>query len=102
MYTPLAAFPTPVTFSPGPLTSITAATEDTKAFRRAGFAGSYPNYTANDWTTAAPSRTPPMVVCPPTQPAFLSSCTATGSCNYGAVTCLCFAGAGTTMSWLCQ
>jgi hypothetical protein len=97
-----AAAPAPpsgVTFTPSPLTGITAATQDHESYSRAQFTGAFPNFKAADWQVAAASR--PSVnstECPPTQPQMFSSCSTDQSvmCTYGAAICFCL------MGWVCQ
>lgn len=86
-----------ITFTPGPLSGITNATQDVKAYVRTGFTGSFPAFKAGDWQLGDASRPYENPVdCPPTQPAQGSACSSmTSACTYGAVTCICFT------QWMC-
>jgi hypothetical protein len=101
---PPEAFPSPVSFSPSPLTGVTASNQETTAYKRVAFAGAYSTYLASDWTTGAPTRSAG-ASCPGTQPANGSSCTSNLSglsCVYGAVTCTCSGDIFSGYDWSCS
>lgn len=82
--------PAPVTFTPA-LTAITSANEQSDAFFRTAYAGTYPGFVAGDWSMATATRQGSSgLTCPGTQPTPNTFCTAFGlSCPYGNVTCTC-------------
>jgi hypothetical protein len=90
--------PLGITFTPGPLTGITTASQDTQTYMRVQHTGAFPGFKAGDWQTGAATRPyENSSECPATQPVQGSACsTAASACLYGAVTCFCM-----TM-WLCQ
>ncbi len=89
--------PAGLAFTPAPLTGITTTDQDTNAYKRIAFAGSYPAFKATDWQVGAASRpyeNPPS--CPATKPADGSGCAASGAmCQYAGVVCTCI------MQWIC-
>ena len=94
----LVGLPPPVTMTPGPVSGITVSNQETHAWKRVAFSGSYPTFAASDWSLEAASRPsdPDTGNCPATQPGNGSTCTEFGaSCNYGATNCICFT------TWTC-
>ncbi len=95
------ALPAPLSFSPAPISGVTATTENTRAFVRAAFAGSAPSFLRSDWAIGAASRAPLQPgTCPATAPVNGGGCSYLNnpdSCVYGAVTCTCM-----LTTWLCQ
>ncbi len=93
------SLPSGVSFN-STLPSISAADENTKAFRRVGYSGASPSFTSADWTVGAasvPSSGGDPFTCPGSQPANGAACPLPfGQCDYGIVTCLCFSN-----QWLC-
>jgi hypothetical protein len=87
-----------ITFTPGPVGGITFSTEDSNAYLRVQFTGSFPGFKSADWQMGAASR--PWVnspQCPPAKPSGSSCSPYNLMCKYDASTCICLGAFG----WIC-